>query len=168
MIQVQSFATQMPGPAPRPAPPVTLTLSSGLLEFTQRQLRSLSGGTREALVVWAGRVHRRGALVTHVITPETCAHYDYLTVPSGTRAELATYLRREDLLLFADLHTHPTVAFLSRADRARPLSIRPGFYAIVVPEFAIGPAGSGWRWYESTGTDWEEVTCDDRLRPGPG
>lgn len=168
MIQVQSFATQMPGPALRPAPPVTLTLSSGLFDFTQRQLRSLSAGTREALVVWAGRTCRGGALITHVITPETCARYDHLTVPSATRAELAIYLRREDLLLFADLHTHPTLAFLSHADRARPLSIRPGFYAIVIPDFAVGPAGSGWRCYESTGTDWEEVTCDDRLRPGPG
>ena len=167
MIQVQSFATLMPGPALRPAPPVTLTLSSGLLDFTQRQLRSFSAGTREALVVWAGSPHPGGALITHVITPETCAHYDHLTVPSGTRAELATYLRREELLLFADLHTHPTAAFLSRADRAQPLSIRPGFYAIVVPEFAVGLAGSGWRCYESTGTDWEEVNCDDRLRPGP-
>lgn len=168
MIQAQSFATQMPGPAPRPAPPITLTLSSRLLEFTQRQLRSLSAGTREALVVWAGRPHRGGALVTHVITPGICAHYDHLTVPGATRAELATYLRREELLLFADLHTHPTAAFLSRADRAKPLSIRPGFYAIVVPDFAVGPAGSGWRCYESAGTDWEEVNCDDRLRPGPG
>jgi hypothetical protein len=168
VIQVRSFATQMPSPAPRPAPPVTLTLSSGLLDFTQRQLRSLSAGTREALVVWAGRVHRGEALVTHVITPEACAHYDHLTVPSGTRAELATYLRREDLLMFADLHTHPTAAFLSRADRAKPLSIRPGFYAIVIPDFAVGPAGSGWRCYESTGTDWEEVNRNDRLRAGPG
>jgi hypothetical protein len=168
VINVQSFGAQMPGPAPRPAPPVTLILSSGLLEFTQRQLRSLSAGTREALVVWVGRAHNGGALVTQVITPETCAHYDHLTVPSGTRAELATYLRRENLLLFADLHTHPTAAFLSHADRARPLSTRPGFYAIVVPDFAVGPAGLGWRCYESTGTDWEEVTCDDRLRPGPG
>jgi len=168
VIRIQSFAMLMPGPAPRPAPPVTLTLSSELLDFTQRQLRSLSAGTREALVVWAGRAHRGGALITHVITPEVCAHYDHLTVPSGARAELATYLRREKLLLFADLHTHPTVAFLSPADRARPLSIRPGFYAIVVPEFAVGPAGSGWRCYESTGTNWEEVNCDDRLRPGPG
>ena len=102
MIQIESFTTEMPAPAPRPAPPVTLTLSSGVLEFTQHQLRSLSAGTREALVVWAGRPQGQAALVTHVITPEACAHYARLTLPSPTRAELATYLRRENLLLFAD------------------------------------------------------------------
>src|SRR6185437_5447261 len=76
VIQIESFATRMPEPTSRPAPPVTLTLSSGVLEFTQRQLQSLSAGTREALVVWAGRTQGQAALVTHVITPEACASYD--------------------------------------------------------------------------------------------
>lgn len=167
MIQIESFTTRMPAPGPRPAPPVTLNLSSGVLEFTQHQLESLSAGAREALVVWAGWPQGQAALVTHVITPEACAYYDHLTLPSLARAELATYLRRENLLLFADLHTHPGRAFLSEADRARPLSIRRGFYAIVVPDFGAGPVGRGWRCYESTGSNWEEVNCDDRFGPGP-
>jgi hypothetical protein len=65
--------------------------------------------------------------------------------------------------LFADLHTHPTKAFLSCADRARPLSVRSGFYAIVVPDFAAGPARAGWRCYEATGSDWAEVIFGDRF-----
>jgi len=167
VIHVEPFTTRLPGPGPGPAPPVTLTLSIGVLEFTQHQLRALSAGTREAMVVWAGQPHPGGALVTHVITPDVHAHYDQLTMPSATRAELAMYLRREDLLLFADLHTHPTAAFLSRADRARPLSTRRGYYAVVVPDFGGGPAGTGWRCYEATGPDWKEVICDDRFRPEP-
>jgi hypothetical protein len=166
VIQTESFTMRMPEPALRPTPPVTLILSSGVLEYTQHQLQSLSAGTREALVVWAGRTHDQAALVTHVITPDACASYDHLTLPSLTRAELASYLSRERLLAFADLHTHPTRAFLSQADRARPLSIRRGFYAIVVPDFAAGPAGREWRCYESTGSDWEEVNFNDRLGPG--
>jgi proteasome lid subunit RPN8/RPN11 len=138
-----------------------------VLEFTQHQLHSLSAGTRESLVVWAGRPRGQTAQVTHVITPEAHASRDHLTLPSDTRAELAAYLRREGLLLFADLHTHPERAFLSQADRARPLSVRPGFYSVVVPDFADGRAGYKWRCYESTGSDWEEVDCDGRFRPGP-
>lgn len=167
MIHIESFTTRMPGPGPRPKPPVTLTLTSGVLEFTQHQLQSLSARTRESLVVWAGQPQGHAAQVTHVITPEACADRDHLTLPSRARAELASYLRREGLLLFVDLHTHPGPAFLSQADRARPLSVRHGFYSVVVPDFATGSPGSGWRCYESTGSDWEEVSYDARFRPGP-
>jgi proteasome lid subunit RPN8/RPN11 len=143
---------------------VALTLGDGVLEFTHQQLRELSAGVRESMVVWAGRPYDGGALVTHVVAPEVDAHYDRITVPNTVRAELAMFLRREGLLLFADLHTHPGEAYLSPADRARPLSTRPGFYALVVPEFAAGPAGVGWHCYESTGSDWKEVSCADRFR----
>lgn len=163
MIHVEPFAAHPPVPGPRPGPPVILTVSSSILEFTQQQLRSVSASERESMVVWAGQPLPGGAQITHVITPEVRSGYDHLTVPSAARAELATYLRHQGLLLFADLHTHPTEAFLSCADRARPLSIRPGFYAIVVPDFAAGPAGAGWRWYEATGSDWAEVIFGDRL-----
>lgn len=167
MITIESLTTQLPGPGPRPAPPVALSISNAGLEFTRHQLRSLSAGTREAMVVWAGQPHAGGALVTHVITPEVQARYDHLTVPSASRAELAMYLRREGLLLFADLHTHPTEAFLSEADRARPLSARRGFYAIVVPDFAAEPAWAGWRCYEATDPGWQEVSCDERICSEP-
>lgn len=165
MIRVKCFAAPRPGPAgPRPAPPVSLDAGNEILRYSQDQLRGVSAGIRESLIVWAGQPRPRGAVVTHVITPEVDSARDHLTVPSATRAELASYLRREGLLLFADLHTHPDAAFLSPADRARPLSARPGFYAIVVPDFADGPPRAGWRCYESTGTDWLEVDFRERCR----
>jgi hypothetical protein len=155
-----------PGPGPRPEPPVSVTVSGEILDLTQQQLRSVSAGVRESMVVWAGQPHAAGAIITHIITPEVRSTRDHLTIPSATRAELATYLQQEGLLLFADLHTHPAEAFLSYADQARPLSARPGFYAIVVPDFAVGPPGAGWRCYEATGSAWDEVIFGDRFRGG--
>jgi proteasome lid subunit RPN8/RPN11 len=167
VIRVESFAGPRPGPGPRPVPPVRLAIGSEILGYTQGELREASAGIRESLVVWAGQPGTCGAIVTHVITPDTESTRDHLTVPSATRAELASYLRREGLLLFADLHTHPAAAFLSEADRAQPFSSRPGFYAIVVPEFAAGPPGAGWCCYESTGVSWREVSLRDRCRTQP-
>lgn len=167
MIDVESFAAHLPQPAPRPAPPVTLHLSDGVLRYTQDLLRARSDARREALAVWAGRASPPGALITHVFAPDTDSSYNRLTVPSVARVELAAYLRREQLLAFADLHTHPGKAFLSPADRVRPFSARPGFYAIVIPDFALGEPGTGWRTYASTGTDWKETDCGHCISPWP-
>jgi proteasome lid subunit RPN8/RPN11 len=168
VIHVESYADALPQPGPRPAPPVALNLSDGVLRGTQDLLRAHSDGCRESLVFWAGRATPTGAMITHVIAPDTEAHYDQLDVPSAARAEMALFLRRERLLVFADLHTHPGEAFLSIADRIRPFSTLPGFYAIVIPEFAEGEVGVGWRCYTYTGTDWKETNCAQCLSPWPG
>jgi proteasome lid subunit RPN8/RPN11 len=164
VIHVQRIGAGRPGPGLRPGPPVSVTVSREILDITQQQLRSVSAGVRESMVVWAGQPLAAGAVITHVITPEVRSTRDHLTMPSATRAELAMYLRQEGLLLLADLHTHPAEAFLSCADQARPLSTRPGFYAIVVPDFAAGSAGAGWRCYEATESGWNEVIFGDRFR----
>jgi hypothetical protein len=76
-------------------------------------------------------------------------------------------LRREKLLAFADLHTHPRKAFLSAADQARPFSSRPGFYSVVIPNFASGTPGCGWRAYQAVDGTWKEISCRDQFAPWP-
>ncbi len=167
MIHVKSYGDAPHNPGPRPAAPVHLRLADGVLAGTQELLRSLSNGSRESLVLWAGRSTDRGAVITHVIAPEVEAGYDWLDVPSASRGEVALLLRRERLLVFSDLHTHPETAFLSVADQQRPFSTLPGFYAIVVPDFACGTPGVGWRMYAYNGTRWEEEDCAQRINPWP-
>lgn len=148
----------------RPAPPVRLLVCPAALEATQGALRSASAGEREALVLWSGRaVSDDTAVVSHLIAPECVASKDILVVPYSERIEVSRFLREHELLVFADLHTHPGVAFLSLADRARPFSVRPGFYAVVVPDFGIGKPLEGWRMYEAANADWEEVQLGERL-----
>jgi len=73
------------------------------------------------------------------------------------------FVRREGLLIFADLHTHPGAAFLSEADRARPFGSKEGFYAIVVPEFAAAAAPEGWAMYEARAGEWFPVDVSERI-----
>jgi hypothetical protein len=47
--------------------------------------------------------------------------------------------RERKLTLVADIHTHPTAAFQSEADRKNPMVACAGHIAIIVPDFASAP-----------------------------
>lgn len=148
----------------RPAPPVRLRLPGGGLARTQDELRSLSAGVRESLVLWAGRPTDEGdAEITHLLSLDCPASDLRLVVPLPERLAALEFVRGEGLLIFADLHTHPTTAFLSEADRARPFGSKDGFYAIVVPDFATGPAPDGWAMYEVRAGNWHSVDVSERI-----
>lgn len=155
----------LPEPGPRPEPPLRLELARGLIQETQRELRARSDDRREAIVLWAGRPTGRGrAVISHLVLPRFASNRVHLTIPPPERHHLANWLRDERLLIFSDLHTHPRAAFLSAADIAAPFSIRDGFYATVIPEFAKGAPGVGWRSYEALAGQWREVSPEERFR----
>lgn len=163
-MRTVSLAPAPPTGLPRPASPVRLDVTEPALETTQTVLRQLSGGERESLVLWAGRATSpTTATVSELIVPDTMASRLRLDVSMHERIAVAEHVRAERLLVFADLHTHPATAFLSELDRSRPFSVRAGFYAIVVPDFALRRPLDGWAMFESTPGDWEEVSVYVRL-----
>jgi len=167
-METRNFAAALPPASARPDPPVRLRLSDGLLDATQAALRDGSGGVVESTVLWAGgALDGSTALVSHLLLPVFHSRRNYLTIPKQERVVLANFLRAEKLLVFADLHTHPHQAFLSEADRARPFSERDGFYAIVIPDFAIGEAAAGWRFYEARSGLWDDVEAAARVDGWP-
>lgn len=163
-MRVLQFIGAMPHPGRRPSPPVGLELAPGVLAATQESLRVRSDRRREAICLWAGRPASDGkALISHLIEPYFESTDVFLTVPPEERKLVAAYLRSERLLMFADIHTHARRAFLSELDRARPFSVRDGLYAGVVPLFATGRPGDGWRLYEVMDGDWREVDLAERV-----
>ena len=167
-MDVRVFADPLPAAGERPQPPVQLHLAEGLLKATQAALRDASSGTRESTVLWAGRpIDDSTALVSHLLLPIFRSRRDFLTIPKEERIKVAAYLRREGLLAFGDLHTHPSRAFLSDPDRDRPFSQRDGFYAIVIPDFGTRAEGVGWRFYQARAGDWHEVEPARRIDGWP-
>ena len=163
-MEVRTFTSSIPEPGRRPEAPVDLVLATGVLGATQEELRIRSDLRREALVLWAGRPLADGrAVISHLLMPEFVSRRDYLTVPPAERHLLADWVRSKRLLIFSDLHTHPARAFLSPADIAAPFSTRDGFYATVIPNFAQGAPGEGWRMYEALGGRWHEVALETRI-----
>jgi hypothetical protein len=163
-MEIRQYRELAVEPAARPGPPVVLDLATELGAGTQEVLRVASDGRREAICLWAGRAIADGrAVITHLIVPlfESTAYW--LTVPPEERLIIAEFLRSERLLMFADVHTHPEEAFLSPLDRARPFSVRDGFYAGIVPDFAAGEFGQGWRLYEVLAGQWRGVEITDRV-----
>lgn len=157
-MRVHQLDVALPRPSRRPNGPLRLELAPGMLELTQERLRALACGVRESLVLWAGRPNgSTSAVISHLMEPDVEARFDQLSVSASGRAELAGWLVGQRLLTFADLHTHPTVAFLSEADRRAPYSVLPGFLSVVIPEFASGAPGEGWRYYMRTAVNWTEV-----------
>ena len=155
---------QLPAPGPRPEAPVQLDLAPGLFAATQRELRTRSDGRGEAIVLWAGRPTGDGhAMVSHLLLPSFLSSRDRLTIPRDERHRLAAWLLEQQLLIFSDLHTHPHQAFLSQADVAAPFSTRDGFYATVIPDFATGEPGAGWRAYEAISGRWHEISIRERF-----
>jgi hypothetical protein len=164
-MNVHRLPAVLPSPAARPAPPIELQIDSSTIQLTQAILRQGSMGEKESICLWAGRpADGQTAVISHVIEPKFESTANFLTVPSDERYLVTQYLRRERILLFADLHTHPTTAFLSFLDQDRPFSTRDGLYAFVVPDFANGKPGTGWRLFEIIDRRWREVAIDDRVR----
>jgi proteasome lid subunit RPN8/RPN11 len=163
-MRVLAFDVELPAPSSRPDAPVRLRLAPGVLAATQQALHVGSAGVREAIVLWAGRsAGEHAAVVSHLILPVFHSRRNFLTIPQAERLEVAAYLRAEELLVFADLHTHPEEAFLSSADEARPFSRKDGFYAVVIPDFAAGHPGAGWRFFQSRSGRWSEVAPTEVL-----
>jgi hypothetical protein len=157
-MEVVEFSAGLPPAGARPAPPLIMRPEPGVIAATQEALRLGSAGRREAIVLWAGRPLKGSSVsISHLILPRFESSARHLVLPQRERIAVADYLRRERLLAFADLHTHPFEAFLSDADRARPFSSRDGFFAVVIPNFGAGRPGEGWRFYTATRGDWNEV-----------
>lgn len=166
-MEARVFGTPPP-PGARPSPPIDFQLGDGLLLATQDALREGSAGRRESTVLWAGRpLGESTAFISHLLLPAFLSRHDFLTIPQEERIRIATYLRTEGLMAFADLHTHPRRAFLSEPDRERPFSQKDGFYAIVIPDFGRRGPAAGWRFYEARSGEWHEIEPAERIDGWP-
>ena len=124
------------GPATRYDVPSTILIESAEL------LRSLSGGVRESVILWAGTVHNRQACIRRIVVPRQLATPKHFEVPLDERHRIARDLSISGERLLAQLHTHPGVAFHSRTDDRLALPRRTGAISIVVPDFAASWDGN--------------------------
>jgi proteasome lid subunit RPN8/RPN11 len=140
-----------------PPSPTRLRAPVGLLSATSAALREAGAGGREGLVLWAGRPDGgESVLISHLIEPEAEGEEDWLRVTIAARAEVLALLRADDLLVVADVHSHPFAAFLSPVDAHHPYSARIGHLAVVVPDLGRGTDMDGWRAFEFSPEGWIE------------
>ena len=111
-------------------------LSHNILVESADLLRSLSGGVRESVVLWAGTVQGREAIVRRIVVPCQLASAEHFDVPLGERLRIAQQFASSGEKLLVQLHTHPGQAFHSPVDDRLALPRHTGALSIVVEDFA--------------------------------
>ena len=114
----------------------TYVVSRRTLVESAELLRSLSGGVRESVVLWAGTEYEAAARVRRVVVPRQRASRIAFDVPLEERLKIAQQLAGSGEKLLAQLHTHPGEAFHSLADDRLALPRHTGAMSIVVADFA--------------------------------
>jgi proteasome lid subunit RPN8/RPN11 len=115
-----------------------VTVAAGVVEGTLTELREGGAEGCERLVLWLGRRRAGGFNVTAgLVPPQECERDRFFVAPSGMTA-VFDELRRERLMIVAQVHSHPGDAFHSEADDELAMVRHEGAFSIVVPRFARG------------------------------
>ena len=109
---------------------------SSILRASAETLRLLSGGTREAVVLWIGTERASKAFVQRMVVPQQLASAKHFDVPLDERIRIIREIGNSGEKVLAQLHTHPGRAFHSWADDRLALPRHTGAISIVVADFA--------------------------------
>lgn len=114
---------------------VSFSISKGLIEKTLAALRTAGERNSEGIVLWfAARGYRR--TISKVLVPIHNASGDYFDITHEGNRQLREICQRERLILEAQVHTHPTRAFHSKADDRLAVVRHVDALSIVLPDFA--------------------------------
>ncbi len=115
--------------------PRTYFVSSAVIDATHKHLRGEGRRPCEGLVYWAGWYEGSICIVTTALIPRSISRWGGVRVPTEEMIRIGETLRRLDLLIVAQIHTHPGDHGHSGGDDVNAVSSAPGFLSIVVPNF---------------------------------
>lgn len=95
-------------------------------------------GTRhkEGIALWLGRRTESSIEVVEVYEPAHIAEADLFRIPPPSMQALKEHLRKNRLMVAAQVHSHPMEAFHSKADDRWAIIRHVGAVSIVLPYFA--------------------------------
>lgn len=142
-------------------------VSKACLDATYRLLRRAGRGGYEGVVLWPGRRDGPRISIEEALVPrQTVFRSEYglgYRVDEDELARIADHLADNQLVLPAQVHSHPGEAYHSEADDTDPIVATLGGLSIVVPDFASGPpvpaAWAVYRLFPAEG--WVELTSDE-------
>ena len=110
-----------------------------LFEASIKVLRKRGCRKQEGIVLWAGAPSPNGeeAYVVSYIVPRRGHWGGGVRLDTRMLLKLSEELEKRDLLLLAQVHTHPGNFGHSLGDEKRALSYRLGYISMVVPNFAL-------------------------------
>ena len=140
-------------------------LRPSLLEDTQALMKKSSNRGREAYCVWVGQLRQGRGVIEEVWPVAANAGVAHAHVSLDDVLALGDRVASRGWFIFAQVHTHPGSAFHSPVDDHHPLSNKPGFISVVVPNFGTDPAGFGWAWFVLAGAGrWRQLSDKEVAR----
>jgi len=107
-----------------------------VFEATHSHLKELGCKGEEGLVFWVGAFGQNGeCFVTGCLIPKVSSSQGGVRIPTEKMATIADEVRKRDLLIVAQVHSHPGRFGHSTVDEVKAVSCRRGFVSIVVPDF---------------------------------
>lgn len=103
---------------------------------TLGHLREAGAQRQECVALWLGRPSANGIEVVSVYRPRQRTAADMFHIPPESMAALRATLRRDRVMVAAQVHSHPLEAFHSLADDRWAIVRHVGALSLVVPEFA--------------------------------
>jgi proteasome lid subunit RPN8/RPN11 len=104
---------------------------------TLRHLQQAGSHGTECLVLWLGRSDADGVSVQAVYRPDQMALADVFRIPPASMRALLEALSERELMIAAQVHSHPYEAFHSKADDAWAIVRHVDALSLVLPDFAL-------------------------------
>lgn len=97
------------------------------------------GGRRgvECVVLWLAQDDDDAIRVQRVYRPDQQARADIFRIPAASMSQLMSTLSTDELMIGAQVHSHPREAFHSLADDTWAIVRHVGALSLVVPDFAL-------------------------------
>jgi proteasome lid subunit RPN8/RPN11 len=122
-----------------------LECPAALVDQTLEALRDAGHKGVERVVFWLGHRNEAGrCTVVETYTPQQEAAVDYFRIPPDGMIAFMRHLRRQHVVLLAQVHSHPDAAFHSLADDKWAVVRHVGGLSIVVPTFAFGATAANF------------------------
>jgi hypothetical protein len=110
--------------------------SAIVVQRTLDKLKASGADRKESVVFWVAPSSARDEYhVSDIFVPVHAAAADYFHIGRDAMRDMMRFLRKNRLALVAQVHSHPNLAFHSKADDEWAVVRREGALSIVVPFF---------------------------------
>ena len=113
-----------------------------IVETTLGHLREAGSRRHECVVLWLGRRDETSVRIVRAYRPAQIAEADMFHIPRAGMAALHDEMRRDRVMVAAQVHSHPSEAFHSKADDRWAIVRHEGALSLVVPYFASRTAAT--------------------------
>ncbi|HLY61030.1 MAG TPA: Mov34/MPN/PAD-1 family protein [Terriglobia bacterium] len=143
-----------------------ISIDAAVIEATLKVLQHFGAHDCEGLVLWIGEITQDRARVTQAIVPDQRPIKDEkgvgYFVDGETLFELNRKLAASGLRLIAQVHSHPSEAYHSKADDRYAIITADGGLSLVVPNFGRAPANPAtWAVYRLINGLWHELGAEE-------